>query len=194
MNFVKLHLYTNTNVFLLGLLTDTTVVGYYSAASKLIDAVKGVMMPVSNAVFPHVSLLFKESKKKAISFLCKILHYTIVTTFILSLMVFLFSEQFVSVIRGISYGESIKVLRIISFLPFIVGMSNIFGIQTMVAFGMQRMFSRILMFSALLNFVLVCPMIYMWQGVGLAITVVIVESFVTITMYMALRKNNIVLQ
>lgn len=189
-----INLYTNTNVFLLGLLTDTTVVGYYSAASKLIDAVKGVMMPVSNAVFPHVSLLFKESKKKAISFLCKILHYTIVTTFILSLMVFLFSEQFVSVIMGISYGESIKVLRIISFLPFIVGMSNIFGIQTMVAFGMQRMFSRILMFSALLNFVLVCPMIYMWQGVGLAITVVIVESFVTITMYMALRKNNIVLQ
>ena len=189
-----INLYTNSNVFLLGMLTNNTVVGYYAAANKLIEAVKGLMAPVSNAIFPHVSVMFKESKEKAIIFLCKMLHIIMGTTLVTSTVVLIFAEQLVTIIMGDSYSESIIILRILSFLPFIIGLSNIFGIQTMVAFGMQRIFSRILMASALLNFILVCPMIYMWQGIGLAITVLIVESFVTVTMYIVLRKNNIILQ
>ena len=122
------------------------------------------------------------------------LHIIMGTTLVTSTVVLIFAEQLVTIIMGDSYSESIIILRILSFLPFIIGLSNIFGIQTMVAFGMQRIFSRILMASALLNFILVCPMIYMWQGIGLAITVLIVESFVTVTMYIVLRKNNIILQ
>lgn len=189
-----INLYTNSNVFLLGILTNNTVVGYYTAANKLIEAVKGLMAPISNAVFPHVSVLFKESKTKAVDFLCRILHFIAGITLITSSFVFVMAEQLVTIIMGDSYNESILILKIISFLPFIIGLSNIFGIQTMVAFGMQRIFSRILMASAFLNFILVCPMIYIWQGIGLAITVVIVESFVTITMYVVLRKNNIIIQ
>ena len=92
---------------------------------------------------------------------------------------------------GDSYEESILILRILSFFPFVVALSNIFGVQTMVTFGMQNVFSRILMFSALFNFILIFPLIYFWQGIGLSITVMIVESFVTITMYLVLQKNGI---
>ena len=191
---IFINLYTNSNTFILGLMTNDTVVGYYAAANKLIDAVKGLMMPVSNAIFPHVSVLFKDDKEKAISFLCKVLRRVGLGMMMISFLICLFAEYIVELIMGNMYSESVIIFRIISFLPFIVALSNIFGIQTMVAFGMQRIFSRILMFSSLLNFILVFPMIYIWQGVGLAITVVVVESFVTITMYTVLRKNNIVLR
>ena len=189
-----INLYTNSNTFILGIMTNDTVVGYYAAANKLIDAVKGLMMPVSNAIFPHVSVLFKDDKEKAISFLCKVVRRVGLGMMMISLLICLFAEYIVELIMGSMYSESVIIFRIISFLPFIVALSNIFGIQTMVAFGMQRIFSRILMFSSLLNFILVFPLIYIGQGVGLAITVVIVESFVTITMYMILRKNNIILR
>lgn len=189
-----INLYTNSNVFILGILTNDTVVGYYSAANKLIEAVKGLLSPISNAIFPHVSVLFKESKPKAIAFLCKVLHVIGGSSLAISLLVFLFAEPIVHVIMGNAYQESVLILRIISFLPFIIGLSNIFGIQTMVAFGMQRIFSRILMLSAVVNFALVFPLVLLWQGLGLAITVVIVECFVTITMYITLRKNHIVLK
>lgn len=188
-----MNLYTNSNIFILGLMTNDTVVGYYAAASKLVDAVKGLFSPISNAIFPHVSVLFKESRERAVSFLCSVLRIIGGLSFTISLLVFVFAEQIASIVMGQGYEESILILKIISFLPFIIGLSNIFGIQTMVAMGMNRVFSRILMFSALLNFILVFPLIYMWQGIGLAMTVVIVESFVTITMYVALRKNDIVL-
>ena len=95
------------------------------------------------------------------------------------------------IIMGDSYEESILILRILSFFLFVVALSNIFGVQTMVTFGRQNIFSRILMLSALFNFVLIFPLIHFWEGVGLSVTVMIVESFVTITMYLILRKHGI---
>ena len=189
-----INLYTNSNIFILGVLTNDIIVGYYSAANKLIEAARGLLAPISNAIFPHVSALFKESKTKAISFLCKVLHFMAGVSFVISLLIFIFAEPIVHLIMGNDYHESVLILRIISFLPFIIGLSNIFGIQTMVALGMQRIFSRIFIISATLNFVLIFPMVVLWQGVGLAVTAVIVECFVTVIMYITLRKNNIVLK
>ncbi len=186
-----INLYTNSNVFFLGLLCSDTVVGYYAAANKLIEAVKGLLAPVSNAVFPHVSQLVKESQDTAVVFLQKMVKLIGGGSLVISLVVFVFAEPIVDIIMGTGYEESVLLLRIISFLPFIIGLSNIFGIQTMVAFGMQHTFSRILMASAVLNFVLVFPMIYLLQAVGLAITVVIVEMFVTVVMYFVLKRHKI---
>lgn len=188
---VFISLYTNSNVFILGIMTNDTIVGYYSAANKLIMAVNGLMGPISSAIFPHISALFKESKEKAIIFLRKTVRYIGGLSLAASLGTFVLAEPIVHIIMGGSYEESILILRILSFFPFVIAMSNIFGVQTMVTFGMQNIFSRILMFSALLNFLLIFPLIYIWQGIGLSITVMIVESFVTITMYVILRKKGI---
>lgn len=188
---VFISLYTNSNVFILGIMTNDTIVGYYSTANKLIMAVNGLMGPISSAIFPHISALFKESKEKAIAFLRKTVRYIGGLSLAASLGTFILAEPIVHIIMGGSYEESILILRILSFFPFVVAMSNIFGVQTMVTFGMQNIFSRILMLSALLNFVLIFPLIYLWQGIGLSITVMIVESFVTITMYVILRKKGI---
>ena len=186
-----INLYTNSNVFFLGLLCSDTVVGYYAAANKLIESVKGLLAPVSNAIFPHVSQLVKESQDRAVVFLRKTVKIIGGGSLAISLCVFILADPIVNIIMGTGYDDSVLLLRVISFLPFIIGLSNIFGIQTMVAFGMQRTFSRVLMASAVVNFILVFPMIYLWQAVGLAVTVVIVECFVTVTMYFVLRMHKI---
>lgn len=188
---VFISLYTNSNVFILGIMTNDTIVGYYSAANKLIMAVNGLMGPVSSAIFPHISALYKESREKAIAFLRKTVRYIGGLSLAASVGTFVLAEPIVHIIMGGSYEESILILRILSFFPFVVAMSNIFGVQTMVTFGMQSVFSRILMLSAVVNFILIFPLIYLWQGIGLSITVMLVESFVTITMYILLRKNGI---
>lgn len=188
---VFISLYTNSNVFILGIMTNDTIVGYYAAANKLIMAVNGLMGPISSAIFPHVSALFKESQEQAILFLRKTVRYIGGLSFMASLGTFILAEPIVHIIMGSAYEESILILRILSFFPFVVALSNIFGVQTMVTFGMQNVFSRILMFSALLNFALIFPLIHFLQGIGLSITVMIVENFVTIVMYLVLRKSKI---
>lgn len=186
-----INLYTNSNLFILGIMTNDTVVGYYSAANKLIEALKGAYSPISTAIFPHVSSLVKESREKAILFLRKAVRIMGGFSFMVSLITLIFAEPIVGIIMGDKYIDSIVILRMISFLPFIIALSNIFGIQTMVAFDMQRIFSKILMWSAVVNFVIIFPLVYFLEAMGLAITMVIVEMFVTIVMYVVLVKNNI---
>lgn len=191
---VFINLYTNSNIFILRIMTNDTCVGYFAAASKLIEAVKGLLMPISNAIFPHIAVLVKESPQAAVAFICKTVRIIGAIGLVLSLAVLLLAEPLVGLVMGEAYTESIRMLQIISFLPFIIGLSNVFGIQTMVTFGMQKLFSRILMVSAMLNFVLVIPLVYLWEGIGLSAAVVCVESFVTISMYIMLRRNGIVIQ
>lgn len=186
-----INLYTNSNIFILGIMTNDTVVGYYSAANKLIEALKGAYSPISTAIFPHVSSLVKESREKAILFLRKAVRIMGGFSFMISLVTLIFAEPIVGIIMGDKYGESVDILRMISFLPFIIALSNIFGIQTMVAFGMQRTFSKVLMWSAVVNFAIIFPLVYFLEAMGLAITMVVVEMFVTIVMYVVLVKNNI---
>jgi len=52
-------LYTNTNVFLVGILSGNIQAGYFSAAEKLVRAIQGLITPIMQALFPHISLLAK---------------------------------------------------------------------------------------------------------------------------------------
>lgn len=188
---VFINLYTNSNVVILKILTNDTCVGYYSAASKIIDILKGVLTPISNAIFPHVSALVQKSQADAIIFLRKAVRIIGTISFVLSSIMFFMADFVVTLIMGSDYNSSVEILRIISCLPFIIALSNVFGIQTMVSFGMQRVFSRILMLSSVINFLLVFPMVYYAQAVGMAVTTVIVECFVTLSMYCVLNRKGI---
>ena len=86
---VFISLYTNSNVFILGIMTNDTIVGYYSAANKLIAAVNGLMGPISSAIFPHIAALYKESREKAIAFLHKTVRYIGGLSFLASLGTFI---------------------------------------------------------------------------------------------------------
>ena len=51
---LAVNLYTATNVVVLGMFVDNTIVGYYSAADKLIDYSVEVISAVSEAIYPFV--------------------------------------------------------------------------------------------------------------------------------------------
>lgn len=188
---IAINLYTASNIVFLGLLTNNTIVGYFSGAQKIIQNINQLISPVTQAIYPYVSKTASNSKNEALKFLRKIVLILGGGNFIGSILIFIFAEWIVDILLGEGYEQSVLLLRILAFLPFIISLSNIFGIQTMLVFGMKKQFNKVLLSAAIVNTVIVLPMIYFYQAIGVSISMTITEIFVTLSMYIVLKNNNI---
>lgn len=187
----SISLYTISNVFVLGLFAGNTVVGYFSAADKIRIAVQGLFQNASQSVFPHLSRLFVESKTAAVKFVKKYLKYGVTLAGITTIIIIIFSKVIVIVILGDKFLPSINVLRILMFLPVIILLSNIYGIQIMLNLGYKKEFSKIVFFAGILNLILLFILVPLFLEMGAAISVVVTECFVTIEMFYFVRKKKI---
>lgn len=172
-------LYTVSNTVVLGALAGTREVGFFTSADKLKTAAQGLVSPISQAVYPRANALFARSHKEAFVFLRKVLLLQGGFCLAISLGLWLTADWAVPLVLGPGYEEAVDILRWLSPLPFLVGLSNVFGIQVLLGLGLRQAFSRILMLAGGLNMILVFPLAYFWGAKGVAITMVAVELFVT---------------
>jgi polysaccharide transporter, PST family len=184
-------IYTVSNTFILGILTNNTIVGYYASAEKLINACVSIISPVAQTVFPHVNQLLQESKEKGILFIRKTLKLLGPITLFGSIMIIILSKWIIEVIFGNEYQQSVTVLQILGFLPFLIGLSNIFGIQTMLPLGYKKAFTVILISACILNISLTLILVPYFKQNGTAISVTISELFVTLSMFIYLNNRKI---
>lgn len=183
--------YAANNTVILGVMTNSTTVGYFSGAKKIVDNIKQLLSPITQAIYPYISNKVTESHGAAIRFLRKIVYVLCGSNFMISLLVFTFADWIVNFLLGNGYEQSIILLRILSIVPFTASLSNVFGIQTMLTFGMQKVFSKILLTSVILNTLIILPLTYLYQDIGVCISITIVECFLAYIMWYVLRKNGI---
>ncbi len=184
-------LYTTSNTFILGLFAGNETVGYFAAADKIRIAIQGLFGNASQAVFPYLSKLFAESKKKAVNFVKKYLRLTVSVSIVITILMFLFADKIVLLVLGENYIPSINVFKIILFLPLIILLSNIYGIQIMLNLGYKKEFSRIILFAGIVNLILSFILVPAYFEIGTAISVIITELIVTFGMMNFVRKKKI---
>lgn len=184
-------LYTNSNTFILGFFTTPTIVGYFSVANNIINMCNGLLSPISQSIYPYLSSLAVKSKEETIKFLKKATIGVGAFSLLISLLIFLLAGFVIFLLAGTHYNESIILLRIMAFLPFIIALSNIFGIQTMLTFNYKKAFSRIIIIAGVINIILALILAPILQDIGIAIAVVITETIVTVSMFFYLRNKGI---
>lgn len=188
---IWINLYTTSNVFILGLFAPNSVVGYYSAADKVRIAFQGILSSMSQSVFPYVNKLLAESYQKFLSFNRKLLKISVMIGIIISSSLFLFAEPIVKIVLGNEYSPSVIVLRIIAWLPLIIFLSNVFGIQTMLPLNYQKRFSQILFLAALINLMISFSIVPSYFEIGTAVSMLVTEIFVTLSFYIFIRMKRI---
>lgn len=188
---LAISLYTISTTFMLGIFTNNTIVGYFAAADKIIQAFKGLMGPISQTIYPYVSKKTHQSKEDGLKFIKKVTLYIAIFTSLVSLFIFVFAEFLVNLILGAEYQNSIIVVQILAIMPLMIGLSNMFGVQTMLNFGRKKQFSQILIAGSIINLALSFVLVPIYEHIGSAISVLIVESFVTISMFIYLQKNGL---
>lgn len=188
---IWINLYTTSNVFILGLFAPNSVVGYYSAADKVRIAFQGILSSMSQSVFPYVNKLLAESYQKFLSFNRKLLKISVIIGIIISSSLFLFAEPIVKIVLGNEYSPSVIVLRIIAWLPLIIFLSNVFGIQTMLPLNYQKKFSQILFLAALINLMISFSIVPSYFEIGTAVSMLVTEIFVTLSFFIFIRMKRI---
>jgi PST family polysaccharide transporter len=186
-----INIYTASNTVILGLFASNAVVGYYAAAEKIVRGIQNLQAPLSQAMYPHVSRLARQSKQAALHFIARIARIVTAITFIISVALLALAPQLSRLLLGPQFAQSVTVIRILAFLPFVVGLSNIFGVQTMLNFGLQRTFSVILTVAGILDIGLALLLVRPLHHLGIAISVLVTEIFVTVLMFVFLQRNDL---
>jgi len=188
---VAISLYTISNTFILGLFTNNAIVGYFAAAEKIVKAVQGLLGPVSQTIYPYISKLMNESVELGIKFIRKATFIIGGISFGLSLILFIFADSVINILLGPKYYDSVAVLKILAFLPFIIALSNILGIQTMLTLNYKKEFSSILILASIVNIISALIMVPILKHIGISLSVLLSEIFVTISMIHFLNKKGI---
>lgn len=188
---IAISLYTVSSIFILGIFTNNTVVGYFAAAEKIILAFKGLLMPVSQTIYPYISKKISISKEEGLRFIRKVTLYITIFTSLISVFIFLFAEFLVNLILGLEYQNSILVVKILAIMPFLIGLSNLFGIQTMLNFGRKKEFSKIVIIGSIINLIVSFVLVPLYEEVGTAISILIVEIYITLALFYYLQKNGL---
>ncbi len=189
----SMSLYITTNTVLLGFVAGNTAVGHYSAAEKLSQVAHGLLVPVNQSVYPRISRLMNESRSAAFALIRKVLRVQAGLGLALSLSLFVLAPYLIRLLYGPAYEESVQVLRWLAPLPLVIGLSNVFGIHTMLPLGMKRGFTRILMSAGALNVLLLYALASWFGAVGAAMAVLATEALITVLMVTVLRRNGVAL-
>src|SRR5205085_1971967 len=136
--------FSSAAIIILGRVAGKTEVGYYSAAEKLVRAASSLLLPLTQALYPHVSAVRAQSRESALQLIRKSSSWVSVIGLAASLAVLGLAGPIGRTVFGTGFGPSTNVLRCLSPLPFLYGLSSVFGNLTLIVFEMDGSMSRIL--------------------------------------------------
>ena len=179
--------YTATNTVLLGLLTNATVVGYYSAAQRLIAGIQSLLSPVSQALYPHFCKTFQADPHRASAQLKRVLAAVFYVTLLGACVASLVAPRVVPLYFGPRFANSVAVIRVLVFSVWAVAINTVLGLQGLIAAGLHTSFLRVVGGAALVNLAVAPVAIHAGSGIGLAMFTVLLEIAIAVIEYRILR-------
>jgi len=170
-------LYTTTNMIILGLLTNNSIVGYYAIAEKIINAIAGLFIPINQTLYPYMVKVFEKNKNEFQLLTYRISQLFLISSIILFFILYFFSTE---IIMFISKEDVITIGIIYNILIFTI-ITNPFGplfTQILIINKLNKEFRTIVMYTFLFNIFMSPLMIYFYDAKGLAIVVVLSQVLV----------------
>lgn len=189
-SIAAINAYTTTRVFTVGLLTNNTITGFYSAAERIAGFFQTFpLASFSQAIFPRLSKIFHKNKIKALKIMQRIQHITVNISLICLPLIFIFAHLIVRLICGVDYYETVLSLRLLLISVFFVS-ANAFRVQFLLVCGKTHIYSRIHVIMAMVGLPLIFLLIYSFSYLGAAVATVAIEAGIFIITYFTVKRLN----
>jgi len=190
--------YSASNTFILGLLTTSEAVGYFSAGERIITAIQAItLMPISGATYPKVANTMMNAPGAVQALLRRVLRFLLVFFGVVSLILFFGSRPAVKVILGDHYLHSIQAMRVLAFVPLFAALGNFYGLQILTNLGYIRTFSIVLAGSLIIDIVLNVLLDPSLGSAGAALSWLVTEGCIAVGSFISthiVSRNHPVLQ
>jgi PST family polysaccharide transporter len=111
--------------------------------------------------------------------------------FLASLCLFFGAPLIVKILFSAKYEPAVPLLQIMALSVFLLALQHVYSTFFMLAFGYEKQWSRVVFSSAVLNFVVLGPLIYLiWPPLAAAETMLVLEIFATTVTYIFFRRNS----
>jgi polysaccharide transporter, PST family len=186
-------LYTSSNIFILGLFTNITMVGFYSIAEKVIGAISSIGSMINQVLFPYLSKIWSKNQQNYYIKFTNIFKVMSVGMLTIAIIIFMLSPYIINLLSGENIEESTILLRLLSVAVVLFPLGGLFT-QSFVTQNKNIFVTKATMYTALVNLFLVTVLTGLYGMYGLAFSVVLVQLFhlyINSRYFLQLKRNSV---
>lgn len=168
--------YTSSNLLILGVFTDNTMVGHYAIAEKVIGAISSLGAMINQVFFPYLSKIRSISEVNYYNKFTYILKIIIGVMSLVSLGIYFLAPWIVEMLVGREVSEIVEILRILAITIIFFPLGGFFT-QSFITLKASFLITKATIYTAIINLLLVFPLVYFYNIYGLALVVILVQIF-----------------
>ena len=185
---IAINTYTTTRVFVVGLLTDTTITGFYAIAERIANAAQTFpLYSFSQAVFPRLSKIYHKNKTLALELMRHLQRITLDTAVICLPVIYIMAEHIIRFFCGSIYYSAVLSLRLLLIAVFFVS-ANAFRVQFLLVCGKTHIFSRIHVLMSMVALPLIFLLVDAFGYMGAAISCIVTEAGIFLTTFLYFNR------
>ena len=182
-------IYTQLNTVILGFLKTNADVGYYDSAMKIKNILVSIVTALGAVLLPRASYYVKQGLMEEFSRICtKAIQFVYFLALPLTVYFILFAEQGIYFLSGNNFAGAILPLQIVMPTLFLIGLTNIIGLQILIPLGKERDVFYSVTGGGIVDLIACFLLIPPYGTVGAAVSNLVAELTVLVMQYYYARK------
>lgn len=182
-------IYLQLNTVLLGFLKNALAVGYFAAATKVMQMLLTMSVCLGSVMMPRASHLIAENREDEFNRLIqKSYDFTLAIALPMTIGLIFCAPSLITALCGVKFEHSILPSQIIAPIILMVAISNVFGIQVLFPKGKINVVTLCCGIGAVADLILNLCLIPFFSYIGTSIAYLGAEVATTVSMYFIGRK------
>lgn len=182
-------IYLQLNTVLLGFLKNALAVGYFAAATKVMQMLLTMSACLGSVMMPRASHLIAENREDEFNRLIqKSYDFTLAIALPMTIGLIFCAPSLITALCGVKFEHSILPSQIIAPIILMVAISNVFGIQVLFPKGKINVVTLCCGIGAVADLILNLCLLPFFSYIGTSIAYLGAEVATTVSMYFIGRK------